>query len=415
MRTHFDLSIPSASAHQPAKALRTALYKCFLLTALLAFLLSAQGPIHQKTLLKEWSNTQMFQDLRTKCESLEFPATVSHLKDNFLTNKRVSDSQLRAVYRDSGLSHLLALSGGQTAPAAYVISLLLTLCTVTVLRLFAPVIPSKCLNSLFVTSLVFEFLTLCFLVCLFQATGALSRALSGKSIEFFRFYGRLSVADRSTAEQWSWHIAYEFAPWIVVWLIHNNPVHDLSFLLSLMGARTAGLVAECCARLNQVGTSSQLKSRTFIFITRLMRPIIFWVSVTSITSALMCLFCAWLWPIDNILQKVQANLIAGPIVLFLITPASLLILAWIILSPQWPPPLLSAFLEWGLSLFHEAAITFSGQTSAHPTRAHSIPHPTFMTDGFEHPYLPLLATIIAISGARWFVQEVSEKPASNSH
>ncbi|MEY2988761.1 MAG: hypothetical protein RJB13_2282, partial [Pseudomonadota bacterium] len=240
MRIHLDLSTQSPTSYQPTKALKVAIHKCLFLLALIAALLSVQESNHRKTLLEGLSNAPTFQYLRMKCDNLEFPAAINHLKDNFLTNKRVNDDHLRTIYRDSGLSHLLALSGGQTVPAAYVISLLFTHCAVMFLRIFTPFIKGRHLIALFFVASIFEIFTLGFLVCLFQATGALSRALSNKWTELLRFCSKFCTCNVSASERWIWKTQLELAPWIIVWLIHKNPVHDLSFLLSLMGARTAG-------------------------------------------------------------------------------------------------------------------------------------------------------------------------------
>jgi hypothetical protein len=182
-----------------------------------------------------------------------------------------------------------------------------------------------------------------------------------------------------------------------------------------MGARTAGLVSLWCAPLNKINSTAQVESRTFNLLTDWLRTIIHWVIVTSLTSALMCLFCAQLWPIDNVIQKVQANLIAGPIVLFLVTPASLIVLAWIILTPTWPPRLLCDFLEWGLSLFHQAALTFSERGGSQNEHQLSFPRTPLESEWFENPYLSLLFIITALSMAHWFHQALRAKLNNIGH
>lgn len=415
MSTHLNLLLLENRASSRSRALKIAFQKTTILTSLLIALLSIREPNHQKSPLKEWSEARIFQALRLKCDLLEFPSTIAHLKDNFLTNKRVDDDHLRSIYRSSGLSHLLALSGGQTAPAAYIICLFLTFCTVMTTRLFISVLQSKYLKIFFAVSSALEILTLGFLVCLFQATGALSRALSSQSVELFRFLDRITVVQKSCQERWLSQIAQELAPWIIVWLIHKNPVHDLSFLLSLLGAKTVGLVSICCAPLNKCDTVRGSKSQILQYLEHTIRSIIYWVTVTAVTSALMCVFCAALWPIDNVIQKVQANLVAGPIVLFLVTPASLLILAWIGLSQDQPPTPMRAFLELGLYLFHEAALAFSSHDEPKPQQARTFLSLPFSGDWFEHPYLPLLATIVALSGAHWLHRALGAKTTNSCH
>lgn len=409
MSTRLNFFLSKNKGQIRLNALQEALQSCVLLAALITVLLSVNEPVNHPTLLKGMSDSGFFHAIRARSAEIEFPQTLEPLKNNFINNQRIEDDFLRKIYRDSGLSHLLALSGGQTTPAAYVISLSLTWCAVALMRVIVPVVSSNYMKLIFVFCFALELVTLGFLVCLFQATGALSRALSAKSIEFLNFTNRLHARDKSAAGKRLWKIFFELSPWIVVWLIHKNPVHDLSFLLSLMGAKTAGFVSSLCRLIFSTRSSSNTDETGMRIVFIWARKISHWVLVTSITSALMCLFCAPLWPVDNIWQKIFANLIAGPIVLFLITPASLILLPWIALDAGQPPQPLCVFLELGLFLFHEAALAFSSHADQRPTQSAGFVYNSNNLEWFNHPYLTLLLVIVALSGSLWFQQALQLK------
>ena len=180
--------------------------------------------------LNDLSKAAFFVNLRATAESLDFDPAFVELKNNFLTNQRIKDAYLRDTFQRAGVSHLLALSGGQTGPAAK------TLCLCFLIMIFAlPTAYRKLMSVRLVkiiqdTALAFEILIIIFLVGLYQSTGALNRVLSSRISSFVisqaRFSGR-----KSATQELQFYIPRKYiliGPWIIAACLGKNPVHDLS-------------------------------------------------------------------------------------------------------------------------------------------------------------------------------------------
>lgn len=405
MAYRLNLSLAPTGAQFTPRALQSTLQSSAILLASLLLMLLIGTPPKSTSLITQASTHEVFELVRARSLALDFDPAFTGLKDNFMTNQKIPDSDLKRIYRDAGLSHLLALSGGQTSPAAFLICFVFAYVTMSLLRLIIPTIRAEHVKIIMWISLCVETCILGFLVCLFQATGALARALSIKSLALAGFLNRSRIG-RSSARHSDWTpVLREVGPWIFVWTVHKNPTQDLSFLLSILGAKTAACVAISLSGIFDYAerhSGSGVEKRLF---PACLRHIAYWTSVTSLTSALMCLFCFQLWPVEQVLPKVFANLIAGPVVLFVITPASLLLIPWVACSSSPAPVLLRDFLEWGLWLFHNTALAFSGagDNSAEQGRRSIKLH--MQVEWFEQPLLPTLLIIVCLSGLQNFHSE----------
>jgi hypothetical protein len=206
---------------------------------------------------------------------------------------------------------------------------------------------------------------LLFLVGLYQSSGALNRALS-QHVTYCSSRTAVLISDSTARHESSLVNAWlSPTPWIIGFVLHQNPVRDLSFLLSALGA--------VCSALNYTLISQAMRSQEseasfkkakashpnlFRFI-QFTQTICLWILTVSATSAVMCLLTWPMWTPNNIFQKIQANILAGPCVMMIITPASLGVCLGVITHL----PVIAAFshnlLEVGLTLLIAIAELFS--------------------------------------------------------
>lgn len=402
MAQRLNLCPPRLDAVTNIKSFKSTLQCSVVLLAAILLMLSCGSSSKNRSLITHASTHEVFQLVRERSLALDFDPALAALKDNFMTNQKIPDTDLKRIYRDAGLSHLLALSGGQTTPASFLICFVFAQLSLSLLRLMIPTISAKRVKSIMWICFFIETGILSFLVCLFQATGALARALSIKSVSLGSFLNR-SLIGRTSTRHSDWTLLMrEVGPWIFVWTVHKNPTQDLSFLLSILGAKTAACVAIGLTGILKHAkpqSNSSIEKRLLLYC---LGHITYWTSVTSLTSALMCLFCFQLWPVEQVIPKVFANLIAGPIVLFVVTPASLLLIPWVACTSSSAPVLLRNFLEWGLWLFHNTALAFasnppsSGEQVKRSIKLHA------SVEWFEQPLLPTLLIIVCLSGLQSF-------------
>jgi hypothetical protein len=196
-------------------------------------------------------------------------------------------------------------------------------------------------------------------------------------------------------------------PWLFACLLGKNPVHDLSFLLSALGANTAQVVSTAIqatwsdAGKIIPGEKSSLSRITIDAATRLVQ----WTLITALTSSLMCCFCFQLWPVSNIFDKVLANLLAGPLVLFLITPAALLVIACIALQLEILLIPVCYALDLGLFALVFLAESFSDPKTLPPASTMQFPLAGASYEWFLHPYLGLCVIILALTGTQIFLNK----------
>ena len=152
---------------------------------------------------------------------------------------------------------------------------------------------------------------------------------------------------------------------------HQNPSRDLSFVLSVMGGLTANLVDQFVDRIldnpdneKKVEIASRKYSRLLDM--QPLKKLIHWTLATAMTSACMSVMTLSLWPSGNLFDKIFANLLAGPCVLFLITPASLLVCLGVVTQAQWLTLSAQKALGFALFVLREIAESFSSDEFEFP-------------------------------------------------
>lgn len=356
---------PPSQGQQLLSQLTSSIGNCFILVIVIAAGLIAPQKTAREPPLKRWADEPFFAHIRIESLARKGQdAEIDELRENFLINEKIQDQLLREEFEQSGLAHLLAISGGQTAPAAATISLLILLLTVACMRSLKLQNAFKWLMGLRFASGLLHTLVIFFLVGLYQSSGALTRALANHLTLCARSLLLLSCDGRhkSTGKTRALLLA---SPWCLGWLLLHNPVRDLSFLLSALGALTSVFVSQLLALLIRIDhtrtmpkpDNSPLPAR-FISTPAFLNISLSIVSV-SLTSALMSLLTIPFWPAGNIFEKVLANIIAGPCVMFIITPAALGICLSVVLDAAGLGLACQQMLQWGLEILLYTARTFA--------------------------------------------------------
>jgi hypothetical protein len=337
---------------------------CFILIVVVVAGLVLPYKSETEPLLKRWADSPFFAQIRA--ESLTHNgqhAALDELRENFLINEKIKDPLLREEFEQSGLAHLLAISGGQTAPAAAAISFFMLMIIVACTRTLKNESSLKWLAGLRLATGLLHTLVIFFLVGLYQSSGALTRALANHITLCARSLLLFTVNDRhnNCGKTRGLMLA---SPWCLGWILLQNPVRDLSFLLSALGALTSLFVSQLLALVIRADSTETLplpgSSRLlgkYLFAPVSMKISMAIVSV-SLTSALMSLLTIPFWPAGNILEKVLANILAGPCVMFIITPAALGICVSVVFELAGLGFACHAMLRCGLEILLYTARTF---------------------------------------------------------
>lgn len=255
---------------------------------------------------------------------------------NFLGNLRYLTSSEAAILGAAGLTHLLAISGGQIGLIADFASRLTAVLLQQALHRHLDTIP---LLRLIARARRLAHLCAAMAVAAaFGQTGALLRA----GILGFGQTSRLS--QRAALAAWSLVPAIPVATLQRLGLLTlvvpflGNPFYSLSFLLSAAGAATANLASRVARRL-PVGRLAS------------------WILTTTLTCAGMQALLHPVLPSDP-LVAILANVVAIPLVSFVITPLSLAAL----LCPNEAVnnACLLPLLDASLGIFHQLARLSAG-------------------------------------------------------
>jgi len=342
-----------------------------------------------------WARSQFFEGLRNACLNVSGQDEVIHsLRRNFLANEKITDQTLLNEFRESGLSHLLALSGGQTTPAAHFICSVFMIFILILLQLFIKVNAFKIIQTLRILTYIVQTATLVFLVGLYQATGALNRTCCTQLSVGARAAALLSHGEKMRGALWINPLLLA-SPWLLGFFLHQNPVRDLSFLLSALGAVTSAVMSRSLGLL--WGDAKEECDLSRIFQQRSLNAFFHWILSTAATSSVMCLLTWPLWPADNIFPKIQANIIAGPCVLFLITPASLGVCLGVLLGLTSLEKISHHLLDFGLNALHFIAQTFSSVASEEIRAASSVLSPTQTSGPLISPQVTLVLEIVVLT------------------
>ncbi len=271
----------------------------------------------------------------------------SGLAKNFLSNVRELSKPQAQAFRTSGVAHLLAISGGQVSFLAPLVSGFLVKPFVLLGAWhFSPLFLMKMASGVRAAT---ELLTSFFCAASFGATGSLLRVVTQKIALSQTFLQRLSLAIFPGDVLLS-HASLArviFLALLVPFL--GNPLQDLSFLFSALGA---GFLALAAKRVGQVMRPSK-GSRA------LTSKALQALAITTVTSGGMAIL---LMPISatDPLSSVCANMLAIPLVSAWICPVSLAIL----LAPWEAVQLfLVPVLDFGLSILNACASAFAGDAT----------------------------------------------------
>ncbi|KAB8030765.1 ComEC/Rec2 family competence protein [Fluviispira multicolorata] len=303
----------------------------------LIFIISIQATSHII------QNTGIFENIfniskgvKNKAFFISSQMEEKNLALNFLGNIRMLSFTEANQFQSSGLLHLLAISGGQVVPIASGISQFISYIFYYILRSSSS--PLTLMNLIYNFKTILS-LILSLLIChMFGCSGALIRvssltylskikSLQSVYLNLFPYFPNIPVA--------SFNRIFIL---ILISLFFGNILINYSFLLSAIGASCA----EISLRISYYFIK---KSKIFIVL-----------SCTSLTSIFTGLI---LYPFSsiNLFQSCMANLIALPIVCFLITPFSLLLL----FLPQnfiYFENIIS-MLDFSLSLLKKISFVFS--------------------------------------------------------
>lgn len=275
------------------------------------------------------------------------------LAKNFLSNERRGlPPDLAADMKNTGISHLLAVSGAQ-------VSFVIPIITSGIIRPVGmsltwwakPHVVSKILGygrafvEIFVAS---------FFAALFGATGSLTRVAVFRSASHARIVRKLSLAGAGACRLLPASAISRTIFLVLCAFYLGNPFSNLSFLLSATGASIAFLSSQWLKKMQNLWQKTIL--------------------TTIITTASMSLLLAPIFP-SNPGQSILANLIAIPVVTWLITPLSIFLL---LVMPPTLEHLAVTALDLSLDIFRSIAEGLAIHSPVHGTTIAQITTSTYL-------------------------------------
>lgn len=292
------------------------------------------GVIGQKLNLSKYTNKKS-QDIISHLDNKTLAA-------NFLENKRTLNADEQIAFQSSGLIHLLAVSGAQIIPICNLLSLFFLHIFYLCLRAFFH--SSSLMKILFYLKNCVIMTSAFVLVGLFSCTGALLRVAFLSSLNHF-LKSQKSISFLSIALPiFSDCITRKFIVLIFASICFGNILSDYSFLLSSIGALVLEIIS---VNLNYFFKYIKFKEK--------FKNIFKNTLLSLLTSFLISIL---LYPVARVsfVLSSLSNILAAPIVTFLITPLSLLLL----FMPQntiLQPYMLFAF-DYSLKVLNFIAHTF---------------------------------------------------------
>jgi hypothetical protein len=278
---------------------------------------------------------------------------------NFLANMRKLSFGEAQAFQSSGLLHLLAISGGQVVPIAHGMSALIGYILYYMLRkIFFPL---RLMQMIFQVK-SFSSLVLSLFICgLFGCTGALIRVSALNYLLRIHFINSQFLVFYSFVPYVFSNTFYRSFVIVFVSLAFGNIFLNYSFLLSAIGAS--------CAQISIYIANYFIKNSKIFHA----------LSATALTSVFTGII---LLPYSNssILSSCLANIAALPVVCFLVTPLSLLV----IFLPQdfFIFSYLLSFLDKSLFLLKKIAYIFHDPYSL--TNPFERTHPLFSFQGLVY-------------------------------
>ncbi|MES2614435.1 MAG: ComEC/Rec2 family competence protein [Bdellovibrionota bacterium] len=287
---------------------------------------------------------------QTKAKAVVDGMTETNLGLNFIGNFHKLSPFEAQIFQNSGLVHLLAISGGQILP---VVSLLCFVISSIVYFLFKNKLPPH--KIMLISSKIrnyTSFLLSFFVAVLFGGTGALMRV---SWLNFFKkvhvLLGIQNVIFKRTAE-FSEPLLDKFLILFIVSFLFGNIFLNYSFILSAIGAACAEISATICLFIVKQNKQNSSILDNFVrakFFAEILVTIATCVFVGVVLSPLTY---------NSIANSCLANIFAIPVITFIVTPLALLVLITPIHNCVFD--FLLKALDYSLMLFKHIAVAFSG-------------------------------------------------------
>lgn len=284
----------------------------------------------------EKSMSQPSKETVKNAENIAKNLKQGSLAFHFLANKTQLPKEELIKFQSSGTLHLLAVSGGQIAPLIVLIEFIL----ITFLSfLLSPFLNTFALVQWIGSLKIIIQSFVSFVICIkFGFTGALLRVWGLSYLKNIYWIRKLAIFIYSKTYFFN-NITFSrtFALCILI-SVFGDLSFNFSFLLSALGAT----MLEISWRIIQAFK----RPRGLSFLTH-------YIYLTAITSFLTSIFLKPIMPM-NILDAISANLLAQPLVTFIITPISL----FMTFFQNLFHPLLNKTFDISLTILNSIASSF---------------------------------------------------------
>lgn len=255
--------------------------------------------------------------LAAKEQSLSEHMNERTLAANFLANDRGLSFSEALHFSASGLTHLLAISGGQIAPLASAAGAIGAWFAFIFARPFLPL--ARLMAALAVVRAGMGAASAFGVAALFGNTGALMRVGVLTYVSAFPFVRTCAHALCQTRLTPTFDCSLRLLMLAFLVVVSGDPFLNPSFLLSALGAS----VASVCTAAVSAAARAHTPTRRFAILTwkasvGVMNQAVTTLVITGVLSPLIEV---------DVLNSVIANVLGFPLVTFLITPVSLLTLA----------------------------------------------------------------------------------------
>ncbi len=291
--------------------------------------------------------------LETKAHLIGATMSEKNLGESFIGNIHQFSSCELQQYQASGLVHLLAISGGQIHPVNQFIGFILTYFTFFTLKKTYSFNHMMKINS--VIKLISGIIVSFGLSFLYGGTGALLRTASLDFLKRIPIFSILRLRYFKFTRFLNEHTLDNALILIIFCLLFGPFGQNYSFLLSAIGACCAGLSARTVkALLTWCHKTPCHKIKKLRKITNMN---IFYSTCSTIATSIFIGILFYAVNKTSFLNSCLANIVAIPLVTFLVTPLSIIALLLPLQSKlmEVNTYFLNMFLRW----FHNLSLIFS--------------------------------------------------------
>lgn len=287
--------------------------------------------------------------VQNKAESVSNFMHEPNLGLDFIGNFHKLSQFESQIFQSSGLVHLLAISGAQVLPIVNIICFFIALILYFLFK--NKMEPHRIMQILSKIKSYISFFISLFIAILFGGTGALLR------VSWLNFFRRVNLLYKVKLSIFNYYSEFsetiidKFIILLIISLLFGNVFINYSFILSAIGAS--------CAELSSYAYMffRKYKNNKLFFMNKIITNSFFTeISVTIITCIFVGLVLAPL-TYNSIINSCLANILAIPVVTFLVVPLALLIL--IIPENNIVFHFLLTSLDYSLMLFKHIAFVFS--------------------------------------------------------